>query len=278
MNRRMLVPTAVLAAVVAWPLAAFAQPVDHGRGKIISINQAAHTVELQDPKGRTQTWSFVPDATVKFTDQTNFYPNPTVNDLRPPMYCHFTFVKNVIQTFDVVEVGFAPGSQGSGASDKVQGRPRTVTGNVTSYSSNVRQVELDVNGRRETFQLTERSNQPLNRGDRVELNTDWSGNQELVTQVRVLGSGGNTGNRPNAGSGRGSTQRNPAGYQGQSGSSAQGRVVQITPSGVVMQVAGSQQTYAVDNAQLLQRLRVGDTVRFDWRTDRNGQMYITNVR
>jgi Cu/Ag efflux protein CusF len=44
-----------------------------------------------------------------------------------------------------------------------------------------------------------------------------------------------------------------------------------------MQVAGAQQTYAVDNAQLLQKLRVGNTVQFSWQ-DRNGQMYITDVR
>ena len=268
MNRRGLIPAAVLAAVMAWPLAAWAQRPEGSRGNIISIDQNNHTIQLKDPKGRVASWSFDPDATVKFTDQTSFWPNPSVKDLQPPMYVHFTFTGNTIHSFDVVEVGFRPGSQPPAAT-KTPGVSRTVTGTVTAYDANVKQVELDVNGRRETFQLTPRSDRRMNAGDRVELRTSWSGPEELVTDVRTLGTGGTTGG--------GTTGRwgNRGGSQSGSGS-AQGQVVSVSQTSVVMQVNGVQQTYAVPNSQFAQRLRVGDTVRFDWRVS-NGQPSLTRI-
>ena len=264
MNRRGLIPAALLATVVAWPVAAAAQQVSSQRGNIVSIDQGNHTIQLKDPKGRVATWSFDADATVKFTDQTEFWPNPSVKDLQPPMYVHYTFTGTTIHSFDVVEVGFRPGTQPPAAA-KTPGVSRTVTGNVTAYDSNVRQVELDLGGHRETFQLTPRSDRRLNPGDRVELRTSWSGPQELVTEVRTLGTGG-TGTTTGGGGNRGG---------GQSGS-AQGQVVSVSQNSVVMQVNGTQQTYAVPNAQFAQRLRVGDTVRFDWRVA-NGQAYMTRI-
>ncbi len=273
MNRKgLVVPAAVLAVALAWPVAALAQRPEGSRGNIVSIDQNNHTIQLKDPKGRTATWSFDPDATVTFTDQTSFWPNPSVKDLQPPMYVHFTFTGTTIHSFDVVEVGFRPGTQPPAAT-KTQGVSRTVTGTVTAYDSNVRQVELDLNGRRETFQLTPRSDRRMNPGDRVELQTSWSGPQELVTNVRTLGTGSTTGGT-NSG---GTTGRGWGNRGGQSGSgSAQGQVVSVSQTSVVMQVNGTQQTYAVPNAQFAQRLRVGDTVRFDWRLS-NGQPYITRI-
>ncbi|HVO10095.1 MAG TPA: hypothetical protein VMX54_05010 [Vicinamibacteria bacterium] len=262
MDRKGLIPAAVLAVVVAWPLAALAQRPEGSRGNIISIDQNNHTIQLKDAKGRVATWKFDAVATVKFTDQTEFWPHPSVKDLQPPMYVHYTFTNDTIHSFDVVEVGFRPGTQPPAAT-RTPGVSRTVTGTVTAYDPNVRQVEIDVNGRRETFQLTPRSDRRLNPGDRVELRTSWSGPQELVTEVRTLGtSGGTTG-----GGNRGG---------GQSGS-AQGQVVSISQNGVVMQLAGGQQAFTVNSRQMLQQLRIGDTVRFDWTRDNNGQTYITRI-
>jgi hypothetical protein len=284
MNRRIL-SAAVLAAAVSLPAVAIAR-VEADRGNIVSIDKAGHTIQLKDPKGRVGTWKYAPDATVKFTDGAAYFSNPSVNDLRAPMYVHFTFENEVIQSFDVVELGYNPAQEGSGAR-KTPGTPRTVTGRVTAYDPNVRQVELDINGERQTFQLTDRSDQRFQPGDRVQLRTEWSGANEAVAEARVLNRAGDRGTASGSsgtlGSGGilrrgGSRSDNLPASGNDAGESAQGRVVRITPRGVVMQVAGTQQTYAVDDSQLLQRLRVGDTVRFDWRTDRNGRMYITNVR
>ncbi len=273
MNRKGLVQAAVLAVAMAWPLAALAQPPEGSRGNIISIDQNSHTIQLKDSKGRVATWKFDPDATVKFTDQTEFWPNPSVKDLQPPMYVHYTFTGETIHSFDVVEVGFKPGSQAPAAT-KTPGVSRTVTGTVTAYDPNVHQVELDVNGRRETFQLTPRADRAMNAGDRVELRTSWSGPQELVTDVRTLGTSGATGSSGMMGPGN-NRRGGQSGSHAGSGSS-QGQVVSVSQESVVMRVNGAQQTYAVPNAQFAQRLRVGDTVKFDWRVS-NGQPYITRI-
>ncbi len=280
MNRRTIVTIAVLLAAAIWPLCAMAQRVEHGRGNIVSIDQNRLTVDLRDPQNRTATWRFRRDATVKFTDGAPFFPNPSVQDLRPPMYVHYTFVNEVIDSFDVVELGFNPGNPADtgSSSRKEQGVSRTVTGRVTAYDPSVRQVEIEHDGTRETFQLTNRSDQRLQAGQRVELRTDWSGQQELVSQLRVVGGRNDNSSRRTGGGSSGAVNRGSrGGSRGNQASSAEGEVVRITSRGVVMLVGGAEQTYAVADSGLLRRLRVGDTVTFDWE-DRNGGMVITNVR
>jgi hypothetical protein len=269
MNSRSFVAAAALVAAVSWPAVSLAQRVEQSRGNIVSIDQSRGTIELRDPQGRTGTWKFNRNATVKFTDGSSFFPNPSTADLRPPMYVHFTFSNEVIDGFDVVELGFQPGNEDSVNQAKRPGQSRMVTGRVTAYDGNVKQVELDVNGRRETFQLTDRSNQQLNPGDRVQLRTEWSGQRELVAETKVLSGG--TSTRPST-SGGGSS-----GGGSSSAQQAEGEVVRISPRGVVMQVAGAEQTYVVANSSLLQRLRVGNVVRFSWE-NRSGRLYITDVR
>ncbi len=268
MNGHSLVAVAAFAAVAAWPPAALAQRVEHGRGNIVSIDHDRQTIELKDPQGRTGTWRYNRNASVKFTDGPGFFPNPSTADLRAPMYVHFTFTNEVIDSFDVVELGYQPGNEESASGRKQPGTPRTVIGSVTAYDANAKQVEVEHDGLRETFQLNDRSNQRLQTGQRVQLRTEWSGPRETVIETRLL-AGTDTGR---FGSG-GAIGRSDRRIQ-----SASGRVVGISEQSVVLQVEGAQRSYAVDDTALLQRLRVGDTVQFQWRTDPNGRMYITSVR
>jgi hypothetical protein len=187
MNGRSLVVAALCALGAFWALdRASAEPIEHGRGKIVSIDQDRGTVDMSDPKNRMATWRFRRDAKVKFSDGAAFYPNPSVRDLKPPMYVHYTSVNQVIDTFDVVELGFRPGSQDTGGMYKKQGVSRTVTGKVSAYDPGVRQVAVEHHGLTEAFQLTDRTDQKLQPGMQIELRTDWSGQQELVSELRVL--------------------------------------------------------------------------------------------
>jgi Cu/Ag efflux protein CusF len=278
MKRRLILLAAILAVATAWPAIALAQNVEHGRGNIVSIDANRGTIDLRDPQGRTATWRFNRGAAVKFTDGRNFFPNPSVQDLRPPMYVHYTFRNEVIDSFDVVELGFEPGNEQSASERKEQGKARTVVGRVTAYDASVRQVEIEHRGERETFQLTDRSDTTLSVGDQVTLRTDWSGQRELVVELR------RTGRRDRDDDGRGRSNSGAVGSNTRGTSTvggvevAQGRVVRITPRGVVMQVAGTQQNYGVQDPSLLRQLRVGDTVSFEYTQDRNGRMFITNVR
>jgi hypothetical protein len=187
MSRRTLVVAALWAVGAFWALdRASAQPIEHGRGNIVSIDQDRATIELRDPKGRVANWRFRRDAKVKFTDGAAFFANPSVRDLRQPMYVHYTSVNQVIDTFDVVELGFRPGSADTGGMYKQQGVSRTVTGKVSAYDPRVRQVSVEHHGLTEAFQLTERTDRKLDPGMQIELRTDWSGQQELVSELRVL--------------------------------------------------------------------------------------------
>jgi hypothetical protein len=273
MNGRSFVAVVALAAAAAWPLDALAQRVEHSRGNIVSIDRDRQTIQLKDPQGRIGTWRYNRNATVKFTDGPGFFPNPSTADLRPPMYVHFTFTNEVIDSFDVVELGYQPGNEDSGSGRKEPGTPRTVIGRVTAYDANVKQVEVEHDGLRETFQLTDRSNQRLQAGQRVQLRTEWSGTRETVIETRLLAGSDNSRFGGSGGSGGAIGRLNRGGTQ-----SASGRVVGISEQSVVLQVEGAQRSYAVDDTALLQRLRVGQTVQFQWRTDANGRMYITSVR
>jgi len=187
MNGRALVVAAFLTVGLCWASDhAYAQKVEHGRGNIVSVDQDRATIELRDTKNHVASWRFQRDAKVKFTDGAAFFPNPSVRDLRQPMYVHYTFVNQLIDSFDVVELGFRPGTTDTGGKYKQQGIPRTVTGLVSAYDARVRQVAVDHHGLTEAFQLTDRSDQRLDPGVQIELRTSWSGQQELVSELRIL--------------------------------------------------------------------------------------------
>jgi hypothetical protein len=172
-----------LVAATSWPVVARAQRVEHGRGDINAIDLNRGQIELRDPQKRVRTWRFDRNATVKVSDDSRpFTRNPTTADLRPPMYVHYTYVNDVIQTFDIIEIRVPAGNSNSGQGAS----PRTVVGRVTAYDPKVRQVEVDHDGKRETFQLTTRSDRRLSPGDRVQIRTEWSGSREQVAEVRVL--------------------------------------------------------------------------------------------
>lgn len=212
MKGNILLAVAAILLTAAGPGRTFAQALEHERGNILSIDFDASKVELRDAKGRTFTRSFARDATVKFTDGARFFANPSVHDLRAPMYVHYMFQDDVIQHFDVVELGFDPAAA---QAQKGQGQPRTVVGRVTAYDAAVRQVEIQIEdastgaskgregapkaarkGTPETFQLTERAKASVKVGDRVELRTEWSGARELVVELRVLPDDGRRGRKP----------------------------------------------------------------------------------
>jgi hypothetical protein len=280
-KRKWILFLLLVAAAASSPALATAQNVEHGRGNIVSIDHDRQTVQLRDPQGRTATWRFNSGAPVRFTDGGSFFANPSVRDLRPPMYVHYTFSNEVINGFDVVELGFDPATGNSSSSaTKQQGRARTVTGRVTAYDPSVRQVEVEHGGNRETFQLTGSSDTALRAGDRVTLRTDWSGQRELVVEVRRANQDGD-GGRSDVSSGSSATTRGTSSRRPEDGSNrgeSEGRVVRLASREVVMEVAGSQQTYTVGNSSLMRELRVGDTVQFEWRRDDSGRLYIMDVR
>jgi hypothetical protein len=189
MTRRKTLQIAALAVAAALLLGGVASAApEHSRGNIVSVNWDRLTIDLKDPQGRIGTWKFSRNASVKFTDGAGFFRNPSTKDLRPPMYVWFVFENEVINSFDVRELGFTPGNEESASGRKEAGVPRTVTGRLTAYDENVMQVELEIGGVKETFQLVRGvSMRGLAAGQNVQLKTEWSGDHELVNDLRILG-------------------------------------------------------------------------------------------
>jgi Cu/Ag efflux protein CusF len=173
----------VLPLLAAGGLAAttVAQPLAQERGNILAVDWNAMQVKLRDPQGHEQVWKVSPEATVKFTDKTDQFPNPKVRDLRPPMYVHFTYNNDtkVINRFEVVEVGFDPTKGGAGATATQQ-----LTGVITNLDANIGHIELNAGAGPQTFQVVPKDQlRSFKRGDRVTVTLEKREGQSVVTQV-----------------------------------------------------------------------------------------------
>ena len=86
------------------------------RGNIVSTNWNKMEVEIKDPKGRVGTWQVKRNCPVKFSDQKSSFPNPSLSDLKAPMYVRFMFEQgtDLIQNIEVVEVGYNAAQGGAG--------------------------------------------------------------------------------------------------------------------------------------------------------------------
>jgi Cu/Ag efflux protein CusF len=215
--------------------------LEKDRGNIVSTDWQKMEMEIKDPKGRVGTWKVARNAVVAFTDKKDQFPNPKLSDLRPPMYIHFVFeagTPGVIQSIEVVEVGFEPSRGGPGVEQ---------TGVITALDANIGHVEVDLGAGKQTFEVDPKSQlRDFNAGDRVTLLIESRGPREVVTRMRRVGGGSAA----------------PAGGPVR----AAGRVVRLASRSVVISHDGGSETYEVANPSLLNDLRPGDRVRFTYET------------
>jgi Cu/Ag efflux protein CusF len=174
------IPRIVLALLAAAAVAApaLAQPLAQERGNITNADWRAMQIKLKDPKGREQVWKVARDAVVKFTDKTDQFPNPKLEDLRPPMYVHFTYNNDtkVITRFEVVEVGFDPSKGAPGT--------QQLSGVITNLDANIGHIEVNAGAGPQTFQVVPKDQlRNFKRGDRVTITLEKRGGQDVVTQV-----------------------------------------------------------------------------------------------
>jgi len=158
--------------------------INKERANIVSTNWNAMTMELKSPNGRTKTWNVARDCEVKFTDKKSEFPNPKLSDLKAPMYIHFMFQEgtDLIESIEVVEVGFEPSAGGAGAQQAAT---------VTNLDMNKGHIEVMINpGGRKTF-LVDPKNQlaGIQQGDSVTLLIERRGTQEVVTKITKEGGG-----------------------------------------------------------------------------------------
>ena len=176
MSRLNLRATAVFAVASAL-LGAHAQgALGHARGHIVSTNWTKMEIELKDEKGRVTTWQVARDCVVKFSDQADKFPNPSLKDLKAPMYIHFMMEGPVIQNIDVKEVGFDADKGGAGVEEKAV---------VSNLDMNVGHVEVVLSpGGKKTFEVDPKSVLTgINKGDSVTLLIEKREGKEVVTKI-----------------------------------------------------------------------------------------------
>ena len=169
----------IAAVPVAWAV------LGYGRGAILATDWRTMEVRIKDEKDREATWKVAKDVKIKFTDKAWENRSPGLNDLKPGMYVHFNFEGDVIQQFDVKDVGQS--SRGGGSAPPAPGTDTTVSGRVTAVDMKVAQVKVMENQvSRKTYQTSDaRVLQGIRAGDQVVLVTEMRNGQPVVVEARV---------------------------------------------------------------------------------------------
>jgi Cu/Ag efflux protein CusF len=228
-------------ALAAVPSLALAEK-EYGRGNINSVDWSVMQIAING-----NAYKVVPDAVVKFTDCPECFPNPTLRDLKPPMYVHFVFENHTISQFDVKEIGSAPrrvkpgesappSSGGSGSAQDLKVKVLRVNESRGTF-------EADVAGRRQTFRVENRGDlRDLREGDLAVITVE----RDMVTQIRAAG--------------------------------RTGRVTSVDErrSEIGIEVNGRERFYRVENNRMLKNIEVGDRVTFDVE-ERGGREVVTSL-
>lgn len=196
-----------------------------------------------------------PDVQVRVTPRTEvffgdsgdrkLFPNPSVNDLRVGMGVRFVYGTG---TLDKITVHYVPTGAAAGRSrSQTPARATQLKVRVESVSRD--RLEADVAGRRETFRLEDRSlASRVEPGDLLILTVEGRGSDQVVTRIVSA--------------------------------SLSGVITRIDSRGrsVSIEVDRQQTTYRVEDRRLLDDVREGDRVRFEFEERGGGTRVLTALQ
>ena len=247
MNRRVWLAAAPVAMAVLFGTVAQAE-TQRKSGNIVSTDWNAMTMDIKEKTG-VGTWKVARDCSVKFLDQKEKFGNPSLSDLKAPMYVNFYFERDSdrIDSIEVVDIGFKVEGGGPGAQQQAV---------VTNLDENVGHIEVMLNpGGVKTFAVDPKGLLVgVKKGDRVTLLIENRNRQEWVTGIRVEAGG-------------------PGAQQQAVVTNLDENVGQIE----VMLNPGGIKTFAVDPKRLLVGVKKGDKVTL-LIENRNGQEWVTGIR
>jgi Cu/Ag efflux protein CusF len=260
MRTRLLFGSLALVAL-AGPGPALAK--DFSRGNITAVDWNVMQIAIKTPQGGILTYKIDPNASVKFTDCPECFPNPKLRDLTPPMYIHFAFEDqdvDLITDVDVKEIGSAPrrvrpGQSGGGQAsdgrgdrgDRGGGGSQELKVKILRIDERRGTFQADVAGRRQDFRADNRGDlRDFREGDLAIITVERRGGEEVATRMRATG-------------------RN-------------GRVTMIDDrrGEIAIEVNGREHVYRVENKRMLDRVKEGDRVTFDTE-ERNGREVLTSL-
>ncbi len=265
MRASRVVPVAVVVVVVfGWPALAPAQAAGErieGTLQAIDLSGASRHIAVQ--WGGTVVHQRIAYNTRVMTtnDTAGYYPNGAqLDDLKAGMRVRFDYAPDrtlerlhitAMAIGDSGHFGEAPGrnmrpSAGSRSSSpgSKHGNTRELKVRILDVNERRGEFKADVAGRRETFRADEpRLLRRLEVGDLVVITVEESHGDEVVTDIRTA--------------------------------SLSGRVVRVDrrQKTVLIEDGSSQRTYRVEDRKLLEGIRVGDKVRFEFE-DRPGDVKV----
>ena len=239
--------TLVFAALLALP--AMAQ--ERGEeivGSITSVDGQTLVISRENrPEVRVQV---TPSTRVEFTDSGDrrLFPNPVVSDLRAGMGVRFVYGTG---TLDHIRVHYVPERTGNTAvatPAPTTVAPGQVKARIQSVSRGGREITADVAGRSELFRVEGRDGSRVERGDLVVLTVEDRAGARVVTRI------------------------DPA--------ELHGRVTRLDSRSrtVSINVDGREDSYRVENRDLLDGLSVGSMVSFETEERSSGGRVITSLR
>jgi Cu/Ag efflux protein CusF len=219
---------------------------EFGRGSITAVDWNVMQIEIKTPKGGRLTYKVAPNCEVKFTDAPEAFPNPTLQDLKAPMYIHFQFEDQTMLSIDVREIGSAPRRKSS-ASTRPADTARELKVRVLRLDERRGTFEADVAGRRQTFRAQNaRLLRDLGEGDLVIIEVERQGAADVVTDVKSAGQTGRV------------------------------TTVDERRREIGVEVRGRETLYQVDSERILRGVRVGDRISFETE-ERGGRKVITRI-
>jgi ribosome maturation factor RimP len=211
-------------------------------GKIERVDGG--TVIVRRDGGAEVRINVTPQTEVSFQDSGDkrMFPNPSSRDLKAGMGVRFVF--NDGNPGRIV-VHYVPSSTGSEASASSSGQQ--VKARIQSVNRSGAEIRADVAGSARTYAVADAAEgRAVRRGQLVVLTLEDRNGAQVVTRI------------------------DPA--------DAAGTVVRVDGRTVVIEVNGQEETYSVDNRDLLDNVRSGQRVRFEVEERSGGRRVVTALR
>jgi Cu/Ag efflux protein CusF len=239
---------ALTALALAVPFASAQERGEEIVGSITAVDGRNIVVKADD--GREIRITVTPATEVYFADSGDrkLFPNPGIDDLRAGMGVRFVYADGNPSRVSVhfvpaghVRPGNTAPTTGTSSSQQVKAR-------IQSVDRLGRTLTADVAGRSRTYDVADRREaQSFRAGDMVVLTVENSGGREVVTRI--------------------------------DSADQSGVITRIVNRGraVTIEVDGRQETYDVENSDLLDDYREGDRVTFETEERSGGRRVVTSI-